>query len=74
MRFPSPFESSIWAFSSYKTKIDNMKTKMRIIREANAYSTMHNNTLYYLQNKKKNIYIYIYDERNKLTKASRHEA
>ena len=31
MRFPYPFESSVQTFSSCRTKIDNSKTKIRII-------------------------------------------
>jgi hypothetical protein len=37
---------------------------------SNAYSTVHNNTLYYLHKKKKKIH----DDRNKPTKAIEHEA
>ena len=37
MRFLSPFEYSVMAFSSYRTKINNKKTKMRIIGEANNF-------------------------------------
>ena len=37
MRFSSPFESSVYAFSSCRTKIDNTKTKIRIIKEANNF-------------------------------------
>jgi hypothetical protein len=61
MRFPLPFESSVGAFKNafgYSSALSN------------AYSTLHNNTLYYLQKKKKKIH----DDRNKPTKAIRHEA
>ena len=87
MRFPSPFDSLVRAFSSCRNKIDNMKTKMRIIRKANNFILrMHlaipqhyqtstqsciitSYTTYKKEKKKK-----IHDDKNKPTKAIRHEA
>ena len=70
MRFPSPFESSVGAFSCCRTIYENKNENHRWGKAlsfknafdyssalSNAYSTVHNNNLYYLP--KKNKYIMI---------------